>query len=429
MAEGIDQDPGGPRDHRMTPAVGSIWHQPGIRALVAMTALGFAGFAALLPVAPLWAVHGGAGSGGAGLVNGVLLLFTVLTQLLVPESLRRFGWAPTLSVAMVLLGLPALLYAISDSLAFVLLVSAVRGVGFGVLTVSGSAAVAALVSAERRGEAIGIYGLAIAVPNLLLLPAAPWIAENVGFWLVFCISALPLAAIPAVRRLGAALTDRPSAAEPTEPTEPTEPAEPTGADTPGGAAVWLPLLRPTLLLLSVTLAGGAAITFIPQMVSSAALAALGLFVMGLVAALARWQAGTLADRVGAQPFLWPLVLVTGASTVLVALSVRDTEETRVAMFLGAAALLGLAYGSLQNLTLVLAFNSVSRRHHNLASAVWNVGFDAGTAVGSISVGVIAQQRSFSTAFMVVAAIAIAVLPAALWRPRPSTPPSNGGRPR
>ena len=53
-------------------------------SLLLATFLGFSGFAVLMPVAPLWAVHGGADEGGAGLVNGVLLLVTVLTQFTVP---------------------------------------------------------------------------------------------------------------------------------------------------------------------------------------------------------------------------------------------------------------------------------------------------------------------------------------------------------
>lgn len=373
-------------------------------ALVVMTATGFSGYAALMSVAPLWAAHGGAGSGGAGLVNGVLLLFTVLTQLLVPRALHRFGWSTVLTAGLALLGGPALLYGLSDALVPVLVVSAVRGIGFGVLTVTGSAAVAALVRPGRRGEAIGVYGLAIAVPNLLLLPAGPWVAENVSFWVAFAVAALPVVGIPAARRLAAALpqapTDLPAAA----------------VDAPGSAA-YLPLLRPTLLLLSVTLAGGAAITFVPQMVSGDGLAAGGLFVMGLVAAVSRWRAGMLADTYGVQRFLWPLVLVTGVSTALVARSVQDPDATGAWTFLLAVALLGLAYGSLQNLTLVWAFSSVPKRQHNLASAVWNVGFDLGTALGSVAVGVIAQQSSFTTAFLVVACAAVLVLPAALIRQR------------
>ena len=372
-----------------------------------MTVTGFAGYAALLPVAPLWAVHGGSNTAGAGLVNGVLLLFTVLTQLLVPAALRRFGWAPVLTTGMVLLGATGGLYVVSDALGPVLALSAARGIGFGVLTVTGSASVAALVGPERRGEAIGLYGLAIGVPNLLLLPAAPWVAQHVGFWVVFAVSALPLAGVPAARRLGRTL-EHVAAGRP----RPAAGAEASAADP--ASAAYLRLWRPTVLLLSVTMAGGAAITFVPQMVSDDLLGAAGLLVMGVVAALARWRVGGLADRLGVQRFLWPLVVVTGVSTALVAWSVRDAE-TSAGLFLTSAALLGLSYGALQNLTLVVAFDSVSRRHHNLASSVWNMGFDAGTALGAVAVGVIAVQTSFTTALLVVAALAIVVLPAAVGR--------------
>lgn len=382
-----------------------VWRKPGMRPLVAMTLTGFSGYAVLLPVAPLWVVQGGAGTGGAGLVNGILLLFTVLTQLFVPPALRRFGWAPVLTIGLVLLGVPAALYAVSDALAPVLVLSAVRGVGFGVLTVTGSAAVAALVGTERRGEAIGIYGLAVALPNLVLLPAGPWVAENVGFAVVFGISALPLLGIPAARRLSSVL-------HATAPDLLALGSAATAGTDPQSAA-YRRLIAPMVLLLSVTFAGGAVITFVPQMVSGAGLAATGLFVMGAVAALGRWRAGVLADRYGARRFLWPLVVLTGAGTALVAWSVTEPTATPGPRFLAAMALLGLAYGALQNLTLVVAFAAVSRRHHNLASAVWNVGFDAGTALGAVTVGVIAQQSSFALAFLVVAGLAVAVLPVAL----------------
>jgi predicted MFS family arabinose efflux permease len=164
------------------------------------------------------------------------------------------------------------------------------------------------------------------------------------------------------------------------------------------------------------------ITFTPQVVDSAAVAAGGLFVMGLAAALARWRVGVFADRHGAQRFLVPLVPLTGAGMALLAWSVADTDSVRVVYFLAAMLLVGLAYGGLQNLTLVISFDAVSRRHHNLASAVWNVGFDAGTALGSVAVGIIAQLTSFTTAFLVVGAITLATLPLAVRR---SSTPASG----
>ena len=62
----------------------SVWREPGMPALLLLTAAGFSGYAALLPVAPLWAVHGGADAAGSGFVNGLLLLATIATQPFVP---------------------------------------------------------------------------------------------------------------------------------------------------------------------------------------------------------------------------------------------------------------------------------------------------------------------------------------------------------
>jgi MFS family permease len=129
-----------------------------------------------------------------------------------------------------------------------------------------------------------------------------------------------------------------------------------------------------------------------------------------------WGAGPIADRHGTRRFLWPLLLVAAAGTALIGWSVADVDRTNVGLFLAGTAVLGVGYGGLQNLTLVVAFAAVSRRHHHLASAVWNVGFDAGTALGSVAVGLVAARTSFSVAFLVAACLALAVAPLAVVRP-------------
>lgn len=404
MADSVDHVTDG---HAAAPSP-QVWRLPGMASLVVLSLTGFAGYAGLLPVAPLWAVHGGADEAGAGLVNAVLLLATIATQLFVPAALRRFGWRPVLVAGMVLLGLPALLYSVSDALAPVLVLSAVRGLGFGVITVTGSAAAGLLAPPGRRGEAIGVYGLAVAVPNLLLLPLGPWIAENLGYAVVFLLSAAPLLGVPAAIGLGRAVEADADSGLDADPAA-SEAAPESGRDW----AAYRKLLRPTLVLLGVTLAGGALLTFTPQMVTSPVLITAGLFVMGFVAALTRWRAGLLADRHGAGRFVWPLVVVTAAGMAVVAWSVVDAATVPALGFLGGMVLVGLGYGALQNLTLVLAFASVSRARHNLASAVWNIGFDAGTAVGSVLVGVIAARASFPAGILVAGAVTLATLPLAL----------------
>ena len=76
---------------------------------------------------------------------------------------------------------------------------------------------------------------------------------------------------------------------------------------------------------------------------------------------------------------------------------------------------GIAYGGLQSLTLLRALGSVDREEYGTASAVWNIGFDAGTGLGSILVGWLAAGFSFSSALLVAAGISLLTLPLAIVR--------------
>ena len=365
--------------------------------LLLLTALAFAGYAALLPVAPLWAVRGGADEFGAGLVNGVLLAFTVVTQLAVPALLRRFGWTAVLVTGMLLLGLPSAGLLLSDALLPILVVSALRGLGFGILTVTGSALVAELVEPARRGRAVGLYGLSIAVPQILLVPSGPWVVEQFGF-----APMLAAGLVPALAVWPAYLLSRMAERVP----------------EPRGRPPYLRMLRPMGLLLAATLAGGALITFMAQMHGGgAALTVVALLCLTVAAAVTRWWAGALADRYGARQFVLPLVLVTAVGMMLVGWSVREAPAVDAVALLLGSTLVGLAYGALQNLTLVLTFEAVDRSHYGAASTVWNVGFDIGTAAGSVLIGAIAAGASFSAAMLVGGAVSLLTVPLAIRRRR------------
>ena len=363
-------------------------------ALAVMSMFGFSGYAALLAVAPLWVVEGGATTAGAGLVNAVLLIATVLTQLAVPRSLARWGTGAVLVVGLVLLGAPAPAYLISDSLGWVLGLSAVRGVGFGILTVVGSTVAAQLVPAHRRGAAIGVYGLSVAVPNLLLLPGSVPVVDRFGFEPVFWVAALPLAGVPAALRLAHVLRGLDS-------------GHPDRADrrSPASLRGLSGIVSPTLVLFSVTMAGGALLTFAPQL-TGAGTAALVLFTIGATSALSRWLIGALADRHGPWPFIAPGLTCLGAAMAVCAWAVAHSQAL---VLVAAAIVVGLCYGALQNLTLVAAFAAVDRSSLPAASAGWNIGFDAGTASGSVVAGALAATYSFPVALMTLAGICFLVV--------------------
>lgn len=363
-------------------------------ALLVLTALSFTGYAALLPVAPLWAVEGGADVVGAGFVNGVLLLATIFTQLSVPKLLIEVGWRWTLVSGAVFLGLPTAGFILSSDLWAILLVSALRGIGFGIITVAGTSLVAQLAPPEQHGRAVGAFGLAVAVPQVLFTAAGPWLAEQIGFSLVFVLGMLPiLGVIPSLSLAEKARVQSRSTTR----------------------APYAKLLRPMLILLALTLCGGALLTFLPQMVFLPVTSMAALLIMTLVAAVTRWGAGSLADRFGAKRFLWPLIMVTTIGMVLVGIAVQEPTATDVPLLLLGVAIVGVSYGALQNLTLTVALQSVEPQHYGSASTVWNVGFDAGTGIGSILIGLIASGASFTVAMYVAAAISVVTLPLAFYR--------------
>lgn len=378
----------------------SVIRTPGIIALMSMSALGFAGFGALVSTVPLWAVRGGADEVGGGLVNAVMMAATVAVQTTVPAALRRFGWTPTLVAGVALLGAPSLMLLMTDALPAILAISAVRGAGFAVITVCGSSAVAMLVEPARRGRAIGLYGLSISAPQILLVPTSVWVADNVGFWVVFAIGAAPLiATIPAF--LLARRFDR-------------MPHAPSADHLPHrtSARVWLALIAPSVVLLTITAPGGALLTFVPQFPEVGGYAVAGLFALTACAAVARWLIGGLADRFGHLPFQPPMLLLGAAG---LALCVWSMAGGGGAALVGGMAVTGIAYGSLQNVTLIESFAAVGSRHRDVASAVWNIGFDCGTGIGALVVGFIAARTSFGVALSTTSAVCLVVAVAVLVR--------------
>jgi predicted MFS family arabinose efflux permease len=337
----------------------------------------------------------------------VLLTATVLAQLAVPRALVSWGTGRVLVAGLLLLGVPAPGYLLSDRLGWVLGLSAVRGLGFGILTVVGSTVVAHLVPAGRRGAAIGVYGLAVAVPNLLLLPGSVPVADRWGFGPVFWAAALPVLGVPSALRLARVLRDAGH-------------VRPVGADegSPGRLRALSGIVPPTVVLFSVTMAGGAVLTFAPQLTDSAT-AALVLLIMGITAAVSRWLIGALADRRGARPFLAPTLTCAAAAMAVCAWAVASEQGV---VLIAAATALGLCYGALQNLTLVVAFAAVGPQQLPTASAVWNIGFDAGTASGAVLAGVLATAYSFPLSLTTLAALCLltAVVTAMVPSPRRAT---------
>jgi MFS family permease len=239
-------------------------------ALLAVTLLGFASYFLTLASLPAYAVQGGAGVRTAGAVTAIFLVVTIAGQSLVPALTARFGLAPVLTAGLLALGAPGPLYALDDSIVPLSVISAVRGAGFGVLTVLGSTLASQIAPPERRGEAIGLYSLAIGVPNLIAVPAGvALILDGHPGWLSG-LSASPLLALPFLPALVRVVS------------------LPSGERREGvGRCAVLAALPPSAVLLVVTLVTGGVVTFLPIERPDGALASTALLVFGITGAITR----------------------------------------------------------------------------------------------------------------------------------------------
>ena len=302
-----------------------------------------------------------------------MLVSTVGTQTAVPALVRRLGLVPVLAAGLVLLGAPGALYLISAHFWWVLVISVLRGFGFAVITVLLPLVAGRLVPPARRGEAIGVYGLAIALPNLVAVPLGVALTAAGHFHWVAVLSLAPLLALPLLRALTGSML-------------PLDPIATAAVGAPDTRFAVRAVTGTVLVLLVVTLSGGGVLTFLPVQRPNGSLATVALLTFGATGALARWRAGALADRIGARLLLPMAVLLAALGMAVLAAGLGGDS---IPVILVGAAVLGVGYGAVQNVSLLVAFDRAGPANQTIASAAWNAAFDAGTAVGALVVGLVA----------------------------------------
>ncbi len=362
------------------------------RPVVLLTLVTFAalsGFQLLLSVVPLYADQAGGGSSGAGLATAVFMLSTVLTQIQMPRVLGRYGYPRALAGGLLFLGLPAFFYAYAQTVAPILAVTLVRGVGFGVITVVFAALIVELAPPERRGEALGLLGLAITLPNIFCNSLGLWTVDRFGYEVVFVVGgAAPLLGLVMILGIRS--------------------AAPSGKKEGAGAGFFAglgraPLRRIFLLFATSTMAGGVIITFLPLAVPGSGVfsAASALLLIGVSSTASRWWAGRFGDRRDPRLLLAPGLLAC-------ALGVAGLPLGGVVLMVGAL-LFGIGFGMLQNATLILTMERVSKSEYGLGSTLWNAAFDTGTGIGAFAFGFVISAVGFSWSFAICSGLLASAL--------------------
>jgi MFS family permease len=368
-------------------------------------------FDLLLAVSPKYAAAAGGGSGGAGLVTGVLLLGTVVAELASASLMRSHGYLRALVAGAALLGAPTLALLVSSSLAIMVAVSFVRGFGFGLSGVVAGAVVAELLPPDRRGEGLGLYGALDSAPGIVALPLGIWLADHYGFALVAVIAAAaalaPMAAFQWLRRATASLGG---------------PAGPGGTADGLGAAASVEAVKPAglveglrdrgqlrfaLIFVTTTVAAGIVASFLPLAWGiSANTAAAGLLAQALTGTISRWWAGRYGDRRGHERLLVPGLLMAALGMIaMLALTLPVAVMAGMSVF-------GIGFGMVQNATLALMMERVPASGIGAASALWNLAYDAGYGAGPAAFGLFVVHTGYPAGLALTGIPMIAALPLA-----------------
>ncbi|MFC5140843.1 MFS transporter [Actinomycetospora rhizophila] len=288
-----------------------------------------------------------------------------------------------------------MLLVVTSALWVLFAVAVVRGIGFGLVTVTGAALVADLAPPSRRGRAVGLYGVAVGLPQLVLLSGGVWAYEVLDPAVVLLagaamplVSALCCARLPTTR---AAPRDR-SGSLPAGVALPPWTAMVVSAAAAGGVITVLPLWAPT------GLAGGTATAAI----------ALAVLTAGQLAG--RGIAGELADRPGARVRTPALTLVGLGVVAVGALVVALGGSALAVAVLAGAALVGLGFGAVQSDTLLALFARAGPTRSGAASTWWNTAYDAGTGLGAAALSAVLGAAGGAAAFLVAAVAGLLAAP-------------------
>ena len=329
-------------------------------------------FYLMLGITPLYALEHGYGAFSAAATTTVFMVATVIAELLTNVLMHRVGQQVTLAAGAVLLALPAFVLIASSELSVILIVSAVRGIGFAFVIIAGAAMVATLADPAKQGEAMGVFGAVVGIPGIFGLPFGVWLAEHIGFAPLFIVSGSAAAVGLVIVLLHIHLP---------------RPDEIHGLFRTLRAGDVLGL---AIVFLTTALAAGVFITWVPVAAGErfgSTMAAAGLLAYGLTSTLFRWLAGRFGDRRNARALILPSLALVGASLGFTAFAPH--------LLIVGALLFGAGFGALQNVTMQLMFRRVGPSGYGSASAIWNVAFDLGLGAGAFLFGALSAGFALS----------------------------------
>jgi MFS family permease len=304
------------------------------------------------------------------------LLIRPFTGFLIDRYGRKLFYIPSLLLfAVIFVG-----YPLAGAFVLILIVRFAHGLVWGVATTTGSTLIVDIVPAARRGEGIGLYGLAMTIPMALGPYTGLQLTQNNNYTLMFlCAGALAFAGFLLTLFI-------------------KYPAVPHAFNT---AFSFRNLLESTSLpvtfnLLIINIGYGGLVSFVSLYALKTGIGNTGIFfiVFACGIALARIYMGRIFDRLGPKALSVSGILLLAAGHILLGLILNTTG------FMIAGFLLGLGSGVVFPTFQAMVNNLVPPQRRGAANSTLFSGLDLGIGLGMLITGFFAQAIGLPLTYLI-----------------------------
>ena len=331
---------------------------------------------------PLYIQRLGGTEAQIGLVQGMYSAAGILCQPMIGLWVDRVGRRTFMLVGATLLVVGAAGFVAVASIPVFGLLRAVHGLAFSAFFVANYVHVVDLVPPERRGWALGIYGLSGMVSTALAPALGELIIRHAGYVPAFALST-------AIGAMALFLVVRNHDARPASPG-----AGPGLAELAEGLAE----LRRVHMILGFFfgIASGTVFTFLPSFAELLGVRGLGLFYTGYsgAAIAVRIAGGQLIDTRGRRAVIVPsMFVITAATGILAVLATfldRATWLPVLPFLVLAGVLAGASHGFLYPALSAMLVDLTPETRRGSAVGIFSAAVLAGTALGSITFGYVAH---------------------------------------
>lgn len=369
---------------------------PGLTPALTIVPFVVGGTSVLMPVVPLVFAQLGHSTAAASATTAIFMAATVASQLVAPPLLRWLGYRGVILIGALLMGPPSVVMLASPLAEWWYTVAAIRGLGFGLLTVACTSLPAVIAPPRLLARTAAKQGAAMSFTMTAGLSAGLFLNGHLGFAAaVAAACALPmlgcgiLLAVPAVR----------------EARRNASGGRVTSQRRRQAATI-------TTLIAAGAVWGGLSVLIPIAQATGAASAIVTLTAFGVATIIGRQVSGACAEpgRLRVLTMVAVLVAAIGVAGFAIPQACFETDLAYAWWQYGSAALFGLGFGVVQNDTLVAIFALYDDGGRATGSKWWNLTVDLGMGVGAFGFGAITSTWSMPAAAVCGAVVLLVVAP-------------------